>query len=136
MSTCTNQYILTQNQKQFSTYATRTIQLSPQCRACSKSRERYYNSCQLSYRGYINKKYQSLNLPMSTCTNQYILTQNQKQFSTYETHTIQLSPQCRACSKSRERYYNSCHPQKKKKKNGHKIKYFCLFKIFSMFLDF
>ena len=29
-------------------------------------------------------------------------------------HTIKVSPQCQACSKSRERYYNSCHPKKKK----------------------
>ena len=28
-------------------------------------------------------------------------------------HTIQVSPQCQACSKLRERYYNSCNPQNK-----------------------
>ena len=32
---------------------------------------------------------------------------------TYLTHTIQVSPQCQACSKSRERYHNSCNPQEK-----------------------
>ena len=29
-------------------------------------------------------------------------------------HTIQVSPQCQACSKSRERYHNSCNPTKNK----------------------
>ena len=27
--------------------------------------------------------------------------------------TIQVSPQCQACSKLRERYHNSCSPQEK-----------------------
>ena len=27
--------------------------------------------------------------------------------------TIQVSPQCQACSKSRERYHSSCNPQEK-----------------------
>ena len=34
----------------------------------------------------------------------------------YATHTFYISPQYQACSKSRERYNNSCNPQKKKKK--------------------
>ena len=50
-------------------------------------------------------------------------------------HTIQVSPQCQACSKSKERYHNSCNPQKKNK-TRHKIKYFCLFEIFQCFLIF
>ena len=33
--------------------------------------------------------------------------------STYRTHTIQVSPQWQACSKLREKYYNSCNPQEK-----------------------
>ena len=28
-------------------------------------------------------------------------------------HTTQVSPQCQACSKSTERYHNSCNPQEK-----------------------
>ena len=28
-------------------------------------------------------------------------------------NTIQVSPQCQICSKSRERYHNSCNPQEK-----------------------
>ena len=31
----------------------------------------------------------------------------------YATHTIQVSPQSQAYSKSRKRYYNSCNPQEK-----------------------
>ena len=57
--------------------------------------------------------------------------QNQKQLSTYITHTIQVSPQCQACSKSRERYHNSCNPQEEKLDT--KIKYFCLFENFNVF---
>ena len=49
----------------------------------------------------------------------------------YATHTFYVSPQYQACSKSRERYNNSCNPPKKKKKR-HKIKYFCLLKIFNV----
>ena len=60
---------------------------------------------------------------------------NSKQLSTYITHTIQGSPQCQACSKSRERYHNSCNP-KKKNKTRHKNKYFCLFENFKCFWIF
>ena len=31
----------------------------------------------------------------------------------YATHTFYVSPQYQACSKSRERYYNSYNPQEK-----------------------
>ena len=31
----------------------------------------------------------------------------------YATHTFYISPQYQACSKLRERYYNSCNPQEK-----------------------
>ena len=62
-------------------------------------------------------------------------TQNQKQLSTYITHTIQVSPQSQACSKSRERYHNSCNP-KNKNKTRHKIKKFCLFENFQYFWIF
>ena len=44
----------------------------------------------------------------------------------YATHTVYVSLQYQACSKPIERYYNSCNPQKKKKKRP-KIKYFCIF---------
>ena len=32
-------------------------------------------------------------------------------------HTIQVSLQCQACSKLRERYHNSCNPQKQIKQD-------------------
>ena len=38
-----------------------------------------------------------------------------KMLSTYRTHTFYVSPQYQACSKSRERYHNSCNPQEKLK---------------------
>ena len=52
----------------------------------------------------------------------------------YITHTIQVSSQCQACSKSIERYHNSCNPQNKSNKTQNKI--FLSFWNFSMFLDF
>ena len=58
----------------------------------------------------------------------------QKQLNTYIIHTIQVSPQCQACSKSGKRYHNSFNPQEKK--NRHKIKYFCLFENFQCFWIF
>ena len=35
----------------------------------------------------------------------------------YATHTFYISPQYQACSKSRERYNNSCNPQKQIKQD-------------------
>ena len=40
------------------------------------------------------------------------LSQNNHALS-WAIHTIQVSPQCQACSKSIKRYHNSCNPQEK-----------------------
>ena len=53
----------------------------------------------------------------------------------YATHTFYISPQYQACSKSRERYNNSCNPQKKKKKKTQN-KIFLSFKNFQCFRFF
>ena len=102
-----------------------------------KNANTMHDSTQLSYREYINKKYQFLNQHSSTCTNQYILIQNKKiaHALSYATHTFYVSPQYQACSKSRKRYYNSCNPQEKNKAR-HKIKYFYLFENFQCFWIF
>ena len=54
------------------------------------------------------------------------------------THTIQVSPQYQACSKSRERYHNSFNPQENKthththtKKKKVFLKFFNVFGFFS-----
>ena len=36
----------------------------------------------------------------------------------YAIHTFYVSPQYQACSKSRERYHNSCNPQEKIKQDS------------------
>ena len=48
----------------------------------------------------------------------YTLVHTQKKFEiahalNYATHTFYISPQYQACSKSIEKYYNSCNPQEK-----------------------
>ena len=48
---------------------------------------------------------------LHTHTKSY-LSQNNHALS-WAIHTIQVSPQCQACSKSRERYHNSCNSQEK-----------------------
>ena len=40
------------------------------------------------------------------------LSQNSHALS-YAIHTFYVSPEYQVCSKSRERYYNSCNPQEK-----------------------
>ena len=44
------------------------------------------------------------------------LSQNNHALS-YAIHTFYISPQYQACSKSRERYHNSCNPQKQIKQD-------------------
>ena len=50
----------------------------------------------------------------------------------YAIHTFYASPQYQACSKSRERYYNSFNPQEKIKQDS-KLTIFVFRKIFNVF---
>ena len=61
------------------------------------------------------------------------LSQNKHALS-WTIHTIQVSAQCKACPNQERDII--IHVILKKIKNRHKIKYFCLFWKFSMFLDF
>ena len=58
------------------------------------------------------------------------LSQNSHALS-YAIYTFYVSPQCQVCSKSRERYHNSCNPQENKAQNF--ILFFFFLKSFNVF---
>ena len=70
-----------------------------------------HDSAQLNYRGMQTRNINfSINSWVHVQTSTYSYKNKNSSWLCHATHIFCVSPQYQACSKSKERYYNSCNP--------------------------